>query len=314
MFLGLASDGRTKWWKYLIGIGVIFAGWQVVGAIPMIVVLFSKIHSLYQLEELQSPSAMAELLGQTEFVVLALIMFVVGVFSIWIWVKFAHKRKFNSLISAGKTNYLKLFTSFGITLLYNGVFIFLLYLFDPDVFRWNFNLQSVLLLLPICIFLLPFQTSFEELFFRGYLLQWFAVLMRSKFWPLIITSVWFGLLHAFNPEVASLGWSSMIYYIGFGLFMGVITLMDDGLELALGFHWATNFIGFILVSNDWGAIQTDTLIKNIGSPSVLVDVILPTALLPLIYLIFSKMYKWRKISMLFEKIELPTAEEGEDDV
>ena len=42
MFLGLASDGRTKWWKYLIGIGVIFAGWQVVGAIPMIVVLFSK--------------------------------------------------------------------------------------------------------------------------------------------------------------------------------------------------------------------------------------------------------------------------------
>ncbi|MAR65729.1 MAG: hypothetical protein CL833_00615, partial [Crocinitomicaceae bacterium] len=78
--------------------------------------------------------------------------------------------------------------------------------------------------------------------------------------------------------------------------------------------WATNFIGFILVSNDWGAIQTDTLIKNIGSPSVLVDVILPTALLPLIYLIFSKMYKWRKISMLFEKIELPIAEEGEDDV
>jgi len=279
----------------------------------MMAVLFSKIHSLYQLEGLQQPSEMAELLGATQFIVLTLVMFVFGVFSIWIWIKSAHKRKFRSLISVGKTNYAKLFGSFFITILYNGIFLLVTYLFHPEWFQWNFSIQSFFFLLVICVFLLPFQTSFEELFFRGYLLQWLGVLMKSKFWPLIVTSVAFGLLHAFNPEVATLGWSSMIYYIGFGLFMGVITLMDDGLELALGFHWATNFVGFILVSNNWGVIQTETVLKNIAEPSLLMDIILPTVLLPLIYLVFAKMYKWRSISTLFEKVQL-SEPEGADDI
>jgi hypothetical protein len=104
----------------------------------------------------------------------------------------------------------------------------------------------------------------------------------------------------------------MIYYIGFGLFMGVITLMDDGLELALGFHWATNFVGFILVSNNWGVIQTETVLKNIADPSLLMDIILPTVLLPLIYLVFAKMYKWRSISTLFEKVQLSEPEGAVD--
>ena len=313
MFIKQATDGRSKWWKYLIGLGVVFVGWQVIGAVPMMAVLFTKIHSLYQLEELQQPSEMAELLGTTQFIVLALVMFVCGVFSLWIWIKGAHKRKFRSLISVGKTNYTKLFTSFFITFLYHGVFLLVIYLLHPEWLQWNFNLESFLFLMVICVFLLPFQTSFEEIFFRGYLLQWLGVLLKSKFWPLIVTSVAFGLLHAFNPEVATLGWSSMIYYMGFGLFMGVITLMDDGLELALGFHWATNFVGFILVSNNWGVVQTDTVFKNIADPSLLMDIILPTVLLPLVYLIFAKMYKWRSISTLFERVQLSESADVSDD-
>jgi hypothetical protein len=33
-----------------------------------------------------------------------------------------------------------------------------------------------------------------------------------------------------------------VYYIGTGLFLG-ITLMDEGMELALGFHAANNLVG-----------------------------------------------------------------------
>ena len=162
MFIKQAIDGRSKWWKYLIGIGVVFVGWQVIGAVPMMAVLFSKIHSLYQLEGLQQPSEMAELLGATQFIVLTLVMFVFGVFSIWIWIKSAHKRKFRSLISVGKTNYAKLFGSFFITILYNGIFLLVTYLFHPEWFQWNFSIQSFFFLLVICVFLLPFQTSFEN--------------------------------------------------------------------------------------------------------------------------------------------------------
>jgi len=135
-------------------------------------------------------------------------------------------------------------------MIYNGIFLIFAYFNSPDSFQWHFDLWSFLILFLICVFLLPFQTSFEEVLFRGYLLQWLVVLLRNKYLPLLITSVLFGLLHSFNPEVDELGWLSMIYYIGFGLFMGLITIMDDGLELAIGFHWATNFIGFCFVSND----------------------------------------------------------------
>jgi hypothetical protein len=41
-----------------------------------------------------------------------------------------------------------------------------------------------------------------------------------------------------------------VYYIGTGLFLGILTLMDEGMELALGFH-ANNLVGlsnFRLVS------------------------------------------------------------------
>jgi hypothetical protein len=37
-----------------------------------------------------------------------------------------------------------------------------------------------------------------------------------------------------------------VYYIGTGLFLGILTLMDE-MELALGFHAANNLVG--LVSN-----------------------------------------------------------------
>ena len=117
----------------------------------------------------------------------------------------------------------------------------------------------------------------------------------------------FGLLHSFNPEVDALGWLSMIYYIGFGLFMGLITIMDDGLELAIGFHWATNFVGFCFVSNDWGVIQTQTILKNTADPSLFMDMVLPTILLPVMYLIFSKMKKLMLILCFKECLVKPKA-------
>ncbi|MBT4776277.1 MAG: CPBP family intramembrane metalloprotease [Crocinitomicaceae bacterium] len=312
MFIEQAKDGRNKWWKYLVGILIVFVGWQVIGAIPLMSVLFSKIHSVYQLENLQNPVDISNYLGALPFLILTLLMFVFGLLALWFWIRYGHKRKFRSLISVGRTNYKKVFTAFMITMLYNGVFLISAYFNSPDSFQWHFDFSNFLILFLICIFLLPFQTSFEEILFRGYLFQWLFALIRNKYLPLLITSVLFGFLHSFNPEVDALGWLSMIYYIGFGLFMGLITIMDDGLELAIGFHWATNFVGFCFVSNDWGVIQTQTILKNTADPSLFMDMVLPTILLPVMYLIFSKMYKWRGISMLFAKVKLSETAEGSE--
>lgn len=124
-------------------------------------------------------------------------------------------------------------------LLWAGVSILsFLYVYfkSPENFIWNFKLIPFLILVLIGTILIPIQTSTEEYVFRGYLMQGFANLAKNKWFPLLMTSLIFGSMHWFNPEVTKMGNIIMIYYIGTGLFLGIITLMDEGIELALGFH------------------------------------------------------------------------------
>ena len=70
-------------------------------------------------------------------------------------------------------------------------------------------------------------------------------------------------------------------------------LMDEGMELALGFHAANNLVGALLVTSDWSAFQTNSIFKDISEPSAGLDVILPVVLIyPILLFIFSKKYNW----------------------
>jgi membrane protease YdiL (CAAX protease family) len=48
-------------------------------------------------------------------------------------------------------------------------------------------------------------------------MQGFANLARDKWFPLLMTSVIFGGMHIFNPEVSKIGYIILVYYIGTGL-------------------------------------------------------------------------------------------------
>ena len=110
--------------------------------------------------------------------------------------------------------------------------------------------------------------------FSGYLMQGFAGLTKSRFLSLALTSIIFGSLHAFNPEIEKLGYGLMAYYIGTGFFFGIMSLMDEGIELAIGFHVANNLITAILVTADWTAFQTESLYKDISTPVLEQELIL----------------------------------------
>jgi hypothetical protein len=125
-------------------------------------------------------------------------------------------------------------------------------------------------------------------------MQGFANLSKNRWFPLLMTSLIFGSLHVFNPEVLKMGYVIMIYYIGTGLFLGVLTLMDEGMELSLGFHAANNLIGALLVTSDWSVFQTHSIFKDMSEPSAGFDVILPIVVIyPILLLIFSKKYGWK---------------------
>lgn len=166
------------------------------------------------------------------------------------------------------------------------------YFMDPSVYTFRFNLGSFLPLLAIALLILPIQTSFEELFFRGYLMQALGQVVNKKWFALILTSVLFGLMHIANPEVTKFGTGIMMsYYIGIGLVLGIITVMDNSLELALGVHAATNIFGAIFVTFDGSALQTDALFKT----SVInVELMLPVTFVVSAVFIFicSRKYGW----------------------
>ena len=102
----------------------------------------------------------------------------------------------------------------------------------------------------------------------------------------------------------------MIYYIGTGLFLGIITLMDEGMELALGFHAGNNLIGAMLVTADWTAFQTNSVLKDISEPLVGVDVLIPILIIyPIFLLIMARKYKWNNWKeRLTGKVEEPVIE------
>jgi membrane protease YdiL (CAAX protease family) len=124
-------------------------------------------------------------------------------------------------------------------------------------------------------------------------MQGLGLLAKNRWFPLVFTSVMFGLMHIMNPEVEKMGYIIMIYYIGTGFFLGIITLMDEGMELALGFHAANNIVTALLVTSEWSALKTESVFKDISTPSVGFEVLVPILIIfPLVLFVFSKKYNW----------------------
>jgi hypothetical protein len=163
------------------------------------------------------------------------------------------------------------------------------------------------ILLIISLILFPFQIGFEEYVFRGFLMQQIGVALKNKWMPLIITSVLFGVAHSANPEVAEMGYIVMIFYIGTGVLLGVMTLMDEGLELALGFHLGNNLMAALLVTSDWSALQTDAIFKYTSEQAsqTIGEILVPVLFVfPIYIFILAKVYKWTNWKdKLFGKVE-----------
>ena len=238
--------------------------------------------------------------------------FAIGLAMLFLWVKYVHQQRITTLTtSRKKVDWKRVFFSFGLWTMLTIGLLGADYIMSPENYEWNFELVPFLTLVAIAVVLVPIQTSFEEYFFRGYLMQGLGIVFKKKWIPLFLTSTLFGLLHMGNPEVAKLGNLSMIYYIGTGFFLGILTLMDEGLELALGFHAANNLITALLVTADWTAFQTHSVFKDVSDPVLGVDVLIPVfVIFPIILFVFAKEYGWSNWKdTLFGRVENPVSHE-----
>lgn len=233
-------------------------------------------------------------LGANIVLIILLAPLVIGLFVVWAWVKLVHPQSITSLTtSRKKVDWKRILFAFlvwgGITIVITGADILL----SPEDYVFNFQPMPFFSLVAIGLLLIPFQTSFEEYLFRGHMMQGIGLMAGNRWMPLLVTSLLFGLMHLGNPEVEKLGSGILIFYIGTGLFLGIITLMDEGLELALGFHAANNLITALLVTADWTAFQTNSLFKDVSAPELGWDVLIPVFVIyPALLYFFGKKYGW----------------------
>ena len=283
-FIQQAFKGNNKWWAYLITLS--FVTFPFLLNVIIYLVFPELLESIYNEMENKEPSNMDFLVNLLPFLFLLLLLF--------LFVKKLHNRKIITVITSRESvDWSRFFHAFFVWFFMGALLIAVDYMLSPEDYVWNFKPVQFSVLLLISIVFLPIQTSMEELLFRGYLMQAFGVWFKKSFVALTLTSVIFGLLHGLNPEVDKLGWIIMIYYIGTGLVLGIFTLMDEGTELALGFHAANNIVAAVLVSSNWAVFQTDALLIDISEPSLDMLMFLPVFVLyPLVLFIFSKKYGW----------------------
>ncbi len=292
MFIEQGIKSENKFWKYILGsMFIIFASF--VGQVPLLLgVLYETFFNGKPYPT--SNEAVMRFFDSNLTLFLILISFVFTMLGIVLVVRYLHGQTMLSITtSRDKIDWKRVGFSFFIWSVFTIVSTLLFYFSNPNDFVVNFKPIPFAILVVISVLLIPIQTSSEEYIFRGYLMQGFANLAKNKWFPLLMTSVIFGGMHIFNPEVSKIGYIVLVYYIGTGFLLGIITLMDEGMELALGFHAANNLVGALLVTSDWSAFQTNSIFKDISDPSAGLDVIVPVVLIyPILLFIFSKKYNW----------------------
>ncbi len=307
-FIEQAFKGKTGFIYYFATLALVFTGWQIVGVIPLVVVAHTYAEDTAGFMAATENAFATMGIDSNLYFFVMLLMFAFALLSLIIGVKYIHKRPVTSLVTArNKIDWDRFFYAFGIWFIISLITFAIGFIFEPGTLVWNFKPVPFVILLLISFLLLPLQTGFEELLFRGYLMQGFGILFKNAIYPLIITSLIFGMLHGFNPEVEKLGSVILIYYVATGLLFGITTLMDDGTELALGMHAANNIVAAILVTSDWMVFQTDALWIDTSEPSAKFETFFPVLVVyPVVIWIFSRKYKWENWkTKLLARIEKP---------
>ncbi len=137
--------------------------------------------------------------------------------------------------------------------------------------RWNYQPGLFWPALLIGVTLLVVQTSAEELFFRGYLLQWFRKVTGNVWVMAAFSGLLFGLPHLANPEVAGssgLEWvPALLVYFATGFALAAVSVRSGTIELALGAHFINNFVNIVFITAENSALGTPSLWVD-GAPGV----------------------------------------------
>lgn len=293
-FFENAREGKNHWIRYVAVILIGYTLCQIPATIYLIAILLGDIFGHNPEATLAKIQNIDSFLNTIPGFVVIMLTFATWMASTWLFFKWLHKRERMTLISGEKKLRMSCFLWGMISY---GVFIALIpaleMRIDPDCYTANLPGSQYYLFLLLAIILVPFQTGCEELIFRSYLMQGFALCTKSKGWALVITSVAFGLLHCANNEIVEYGfWKMIPVYILIGFSLGFFAILTDGIEFSWGMHFINNMIGLTVFSNEGGTMNGNSLFVFKHGAITFVDYIMPVAFTAIIYFALRKKMGW----------------------
>lgn len=234
----------TRWWHWALGTYLIFTIWLLGSA------------ALYALM-----TALITPTGAWQQLAIDLSGFLplfVATPLIWHYIM---KRDVRLLVNFdGRINYPRIAAGFGIWFVISLVSSIVDYALNADAYRWTFSLQAFLPFVAVVLLLLPLQTSAEELLFRGWLLQW------AHAWSgparAVLSGALFALPHIGNPEAVGQEVVALLVWFILGAGWAFVSIRDNGIELALGAHFANNVFSLVIVGYDNAALPTSALLTT----------------------------------------------------
>ena len=311
--LSYSFTGKNALWRYVVLLAAIFLSTNIIGGIPIILAMVIK--------SFNDPAAFTRFSANTSnfsllgfdlnlTLVMMIFPFLVGLLTFILLVKPLHSRTFRQTITgASRFRWRRVFVSAFLWLLLSVVYFVIYKAAEPSNFRINNTTVTLLWLAVISVALIPFQALFEEVIFRGYLMQGFTSLSKKvgigspALFSVVVTSVLFGIMHSWNPEIKEYGFFTMIpQYILFGLLFGLTTVFDGGIEIAAGAHAANNVFLSIFITNSSSALQTPALYEQINiRPWVEFWALVVTSVIFFAAMVL--IFKWKDLSRLIKPLK-----------
>ncbi len=296
MFFQKAHDGRNRWWRWLLTI------------LGMLAVFFLAQFPLYALIVQEAArlgiSPRAFLSGglpagvdRNLFLLFFLLPFVLGFGAFWVLINWIHRKSLLSVVTGrARFDWRRVFAGFVFWFALQGFVIFAVV--PAGSYQFQFDPWAFFPLLAIAVLAIPVQTSLEEVFFRGYLMQGISLLARNKLVPLILVTVIFAVMHYPNPEFSSNHGIGATEYLLMSALLGLTAVLDDGLELPIGIHAANNVFLTAVLSTAGGTLQTNALFQT--SLDALAQHFLLLSVLPYLFAfaVLPLMFRWRFSTLL----------------
>ena len=254
----IARRGKNDWWRYIISLPSIIFIWFFFGSLPVIALMA-------YVEMDGDPTTGFSGTGFTGIPVLleflatmsSFIPFLVGTL---LAVRFLHERPLKTLVTASEgIRGNRIFAGAAVWFCLAALIAAVESLLYPGRYVLTFQPVAWLIFAVFALILIPIQTSAEEVFFRGYLLQWMGLRLKNKWLLSLLNGLLFFLPHAANPEMAANSLLVGLGYFAIGFFFALITLEDHGMELALGAHAANNLFATLFANYSITALPSPSL-------------------------------------------------------